>query len=218
MTTLKTFDVRWTDTTTAAPEAVWEAITQRIAGWLWEVEYEPFVGGAERGLTAAGGTVTVWDPPRRFQTRLDQPDGHFNQVTYDLEAGPDGGTRVCFHHTTNVSAGEHDLQLEACEAHTDLYRHSMLAAATHFAGRTPTYLSVDAAGTGDEILAALERAGGVVDYDRAPFAGIRTDDALIRVYDRTQWGWGIAVAVHSFAGAERARAIIDLVPMTEKVA
>ena len=27
-----------------------------------------------QAITAAGGTVSVWEPPRRFQTRLDQPD------------------------------------------------------------------------------------------------------------------------------------------------
>jgi uncharacterized protein YndB with AHSA1/START domain len=216
-TPYKTFEVTWDAETSAAPEVVWDTITTKAAGWLWEVSYEPFAGGAERGLTGAGGTVSEWDPPRRFQTRLDEPDGHFNRVTYDLTPRAGGGTAIRYHHTTNVPADEHDVQFDACRAHTDLYRHSVLAVAEHFAGREPTIRTVAAAGTRDAVLAVLDGVG-VVDYETGPFVGRRTDDALVRVYDRSRWDWGIEVSVYSFAGREAARAIIDRIPTTEKVA
>ena len=37
-----------------------------------KIDYEPWVGGAERGLTAGGGTVTAWEPPRHFATRAER--------------------------------------------------------------------------------------------------------------------------------------------------
>jgi hypothetical protein len=222
------FQVRWTAQTTATPEVVWDTITRRANAWLWEIEYEPRVGGAERGLTA-GGTVTAWDAPHRFQTRLEQPDGHRNEITYDLARAGASGTRISYAHRTNVPADELETQRDACERHTDLYRHTLLAAAEQFAGRPAAYASVDTDAARADVLAALglparpavgDRAagGGVVDYATDPFVGVRRPDGLLRVYDRTRWGWGIAVAFHGFTGADAARAALSLVPTTTKVA
>ena len=35
-------------------EQVWDAFTLHADAFLWEVEYEPREGGAERGLSSAG--------------------------------------------------------------------------------------------------------------------------------------------------------------------
>lgn len=69
------FEVRWEGALPASPREVRDAFTVHTAGWLWTIEYEPRAGGAERGLTPGGGTVTVWDPPRRFVTRAEGEDG-----------------------------------------------------------------------------------------------------------------------------------------------
>jgi hypothetical protein len=50
---VKEWEVRWEGELPAAPQDVWDAITQHADGYLRKVEYEPRVGGAERGLTAA---------------------------------------------------------------------------------------------------------------------------------------------------------------------
>lgn len=60
----KRFEVTWEGTLPAAPAEVWDAFTRRTAGRLWEISYEPRVGGAERGLAGGGGTVTEWEEPR----------------------------------------------------------------------------------------------------------------------------------------------------------
>ena len=46
------FEVRWQGVLPADPQQVWDAFTVHTAGWIWEIAYEPRVGGAERGLTA----------------------------------------------------------------------------------------------------------------------------------------------------------------------
>ena len=84
---VREFEVRWEGELPADPRDVWDAITQHADGYLWAIEYEPRVGGAERGLTAGGGTVTAWDPPRHFATRTrpeTERDG-VNELDYRLE-------------------------------------------------------------------------------------------------------------------------------------
>ena len=84
---VKEFEVRWEGELPARPQDVWDAITQHADGYLWRIEYEPWIGGAERGLTATGGTVTAWDPPHRFATRTrpeTERDG-INELDYRLE-------------------------------------------------------------------------------------------------------------------------------------
>ena len=61
----------------------------------------------------------------------------------------------------------------------------------------------------DDLLARLgidaqvgERTAlGVVDYRDGTMVGVRSEDALIRVYGRDLWGWPVGVGVHSFAGS-----------------
>jgi hypothetical protein len=72
MTMAKQFEVQWEGELSASPQDVWDAFTVHTDGWLWKIEYEPRVGGAERGLTSGGGTVTAWDPPRHFSTTGDR--------------------------------------------------------------------------------------------------------------------------------------------------
>src|SRR3954469_24776510 len=172
------WEVRWEGELPAGPQDVWDAITQHADGYPWRIDYEPRLGGAERGLTAGGGTVTAED---------------------------------------------FDRQLDACRQHTTFYQHSLGQYACHFAGRDPVYVSVDgpassaeggflalrrALGLPDDVVAGdpvrLEPAGltpieGVVDYANDAFLGIRTADALYRVYGRDTWGFPAAVAHHLFA-------------------
>ncbi len=215
------FEVTWTDEVAAPPEAVWDAITRHSDGWLWPISYEPRVGGAEVGLSGVGGLVTVWEPPRRFVTRAEMPDGP-NQLTYALTATA-SGTHVDYHHLGSVPVDEHDVQHAACVAHTDLYRHSMGAYAPHFAGRDATYVEIDAgeasqaeasparlvgalappaAAVGDAVTLAvpgIEPVEAVVDYRQDPFVGLRSAHGLHRIYGRARWGWPVSAAHHLFA-------------------
>jgi len=59
--------------------------------------------------------------------------------------------------------------------------------------------------------AGLEPIDGVVDYATDTFFGVRSADALYRLYGRDTWGWPVGVAHHLFgdgvdrAASERAR-------------
>jgi len=220
---VKEWELRWEGELPAAPQDVWDAITRHAEGYLWNVEYEPWVGGAERGLTQSGGTVTVWEPPRHFATRTrpeTERDG-INEVHYELEAlGPVTYLRSL--HRAAVPAEEFDVQLAACREHTAFYHHSLGLYACRFAGRKPTaYVSADGASTAGSFAAVCRALGlpadvvagdpvrlapagfapidGVVDYATDAFLGVRSADALYRVYGRDKWGWPVGIAHHLFA-------------------
>jgi hypothetical protein len=226
---VKEWEVRWEGEVPAPPQVVWDAITKHGDGYLWAIEYEPWVGGAERGLTQGGGTVTAWDPPRHFATRSrpeTERDG-LNELDYRLE--PLGSiTYLRYVHRAAVPADDFDRQLEACRAHTTFYNHSLGQYACYFAGRQAAYVSVDGPeesthggfvrvrrelGLPDDVVAGdpvhlapagLEPIEGVVDYATGSFLGIRTADALYRIYGRDAWGWPVGVAHHLFAdGVDR---------------
>jgi hypothetical protein len=223
---VKEFEVRWEGELPASPQNVWDAITAHSDGYLWKIEYEPWVGGAERGLTSGGGTVTAWEPLRHFATRTrpeTERDG-VNELDYRLEP-LEAATYLRYTHRTAVPADDVDRQLAACRAHTTFYQHSLGQYACHFAGRQAAYVSVDgpassaqggfvalrrALGLADDVVAGdpvlLAPAGpapieGVVDYATGSFLGIRSADALYRLYGRDTWGWPVGVAHHLFADA-----------------
>jgi hypothetical protein len=219
------FEVTWDEVVGAPQQDVWDAITARSAGWLWDVEYEPRVGGAERGLTDVGGTVTQWEPPQRFATQADYEVGG-NELVYELEPN-DSGTRVTYRHrftSTGDDPAVHAQAIDSCRRHTVFYQHSMAEYATHFAGRAAVYATADAAGAtfatvlaalwlpddavaGDRVLLTpreLPPIDGIVDYRADVFLGIRSADALLRVYGRDVWGMGVQIAHHLFAeGVDR---------------
>lgn len=208
----------------AEPAAVWDAITRHMDGFLWKVEFEPWVGGAERGMTQGGGTVTAWEPERHFATRTrpeSERDG-LNELDFRLEPlGPI--TYLRYTHRAAGPANEFEVQLSACRAHTAFYNHSLGQYACHVAGREAAYVSVDAPepsaaggfarlrralGLPDDVVAGdpvvlrpdgMAPIHGVVDYATGPFLGIRSADALYRVYGRDAWGWPAGVAHHLFA-------------------
>jgi hypothetical protein len=216
------FEVSWEGELPAPPEVVWDGFTKHCDGWLWRVEYEPRVGGSERGLSPQGGTVAVWDPPRHFRTRA--TDGStVNQLDYRLD--PRGsGTYLRYAHTGGLSVDDYDVQLDACRQHTAFYYHSLGEYVRHFPGRPAAYVSVDApaasaapgafaavrqalgvpddVGVGDAVRltpAGIDPIDGTVDYVTDVFLGVRSADALYRVYGRDVWGWPVGVAHHLFA-------------------
>lgn len=220
----KRFEVTWEGVLPASPQDVWDGLTKHAGGWVWPIEYEPRVGGAERGLTPTGGTVTVWDPPHRFGTRTrpeHEPDG-YNELDYRFEPHP-GGTYLRYVHRSAVPEDDYHAILEGCRCHTSLYNHSLGAYAGFFAGREPTYVVAHgpdpssrnglakaraALGLADPVVVGqrvslrpegLDPIDGVVDYVAPGFLGIRADDALYRLYDRGAWGGPLSAHHHLFA-------------------
>jgi len=223
----KEFEVRWEGELPATPQEVWDAFTVHTDGWLWKIEYEPRVGGTERGLTAGGGTVTAWDPPRHFATRAGRGDG-FNELDYRLEPCA-AGTYLRYVHR-RVMDEDYDRQLDACRQHTAFYNHSLGEYLRHFCGRDPAYVAAEApeasalggstalrralgvaddVATGDRVRltpAGMEPIEGVVDYATHAFLGVRSADALYRFYGRDAWGWPVGIAHHLFAAGADATA------------
>jgi uncharacterized protein YndB with AHSA1/START domain len=104
----------------ATPEAIWEAITSpewsARYGYGGTVEYDLRPGGAYRGLASAemraagapevavDGEVVESDPPRRlvqtWRMRMDEEmiaEG-FTRLTYEIEPGGYGGTKLTVTH------------------------------------------------------------------------------------------------------------------------
>jgi hypothetical protein len=214
----KDIEVRWSGELPGTPQQVWDGFTKRTAAWIWDIDYEPRVGGSERGLTSGGGTVTAWQPPRHFRTEAQRPDGWHNALDYALD-----GTHLTYVHTSVMDESTLEIEYDACVQHTRFYYHSLGEYLRHFAGRSPHYLGIDdVPGSTAEVLERLgipETAGpgdrvdlGVIDYRDGSFVGVRTEDSLLRVYGRDVWGWPVGFAVHAFDGApdERAwREILD---------
>ena len=115
---------------------VWDGFTRHAAGYLWPIAYEPRVGGAERGLTSAGGTVTVWDPPRHFRTEASRPDGWFNSLDYAHSTATTCATctPARWYRPSSTSS------TTRASSTRRFYYHSLGEYLRHFAGREPHYL------------------------------------------------------------------------------
>jgi hypothetical protein len=220
--TAREFETRWEGALPATPQQAWEAITKRADGWLWPIEYEPRVGGAERGLTSAGGVVSAWEPPRHFATRAERDDGWFNELDYSLR--PRGVTTYLRYVHRTAFGDDYAIQADMCRAHTAFYNHSLGEYLRHFAGRQAVYVHVDApeasrqgglakvrcalgldgAAIGDRmrlVAPGLDPIEGVVDYATDAFLGVRSGDALYRFYGRDAWGWPVGIHHHLFAAS-----------------
>jgi hypothetical protein len=196
----KQFEVKWNSVIAAEPQEVWDAITRRSGGWLWELEFEPRVGGVARGLGSHEGIVTAWDEPYHFATHSENPaSGWTNEMDIRLEP-VDGGTRLDYTHVPSVPEEDLEREREQCILHTDLYLDTLKQQVEHFAGREPRYSIAEEPGSFAEV-AARFRGEGTIDYETDQFLGIRTDDALIRVLSREAWDSPVEVARHEFAKA-----------------
>jgi hypothetical protein len=218
------FEIRREVELPGTPEQVWEAITVRSDAWMFPTgEPEPRVGGK----AAHGSTVTAWDPPRAFAVRFEDDDGLVNALEHVIEAR-EGGTVVMRYVHSGVFVEDWDTQYDAASHHTDFYLHTLGQYLRYFAGRPVTYVgdapngingpqaSADANGfevfkrelglpediaEGAHItlaLPGLEPQDAVVDYVAPNFVGLRTDDALYRLFGRNAWGLPVGVSGHLF--------------------
>ncbi|RKN40434.1 SRPBCC family protein [Streptomyces hoynatensis] len=208
----------------ASPEQVWDAITTGTAGWLWPMEYEP----REGGQAPFGGTVVAWDPPRRLTARSEdvsqeQRAQTFNQLDHLIQPREGGGCRVRYVHS-GIFVEDWDNQYEGADKHTDFYLHTLRQYLEHFPGRQAAFATFDAPGAsvspgalervsralglpdegaeGERAVVALPGAGeaeAVVDYRNRYFLGLRTGQAMYRVFGRHHFGAPVGVSIHQFA-------------------
>lgn len=201
-------------------EALWEAVTTGIGGWLWPQEIEPREGGL---VDEGAGIVEAWEPPRHLATIAEGPDGWFNRLDFDLRAG-DAGHRVLRYTHAGVVPEEDAHVVADIERHTEFYLDAFRRYVEHFAGLPVTYTHVEARGSGDQPEAfevLLTRLGlgdedipgerlhvdlpdgrteVVIDYHDHYFLGLRTDTALYRFFGRNRFGASVGLAIHDFSG------------------
>lgn len=189
---------RWDGTLPADALTTWDAITRHTAAWQWQVDYEPRLGGTERGLTPGGGFVTAWLPGRHFRTRAENEHGWFNELDLRLEAAG-AATHLHFTHTSPDLAD--DVVYAQCAAHTDFYLRSLEAYLRWFPGRPARCEEAEQPGTFDEVCARVGDRGEVY-YRSADFLGLRADGTITRVFGRDAWGGPVSVSVHTFATIE----------------
>ncbi len=223
------FEIRREVELDATPEAAWAALTTAAgqASWLFPGgDAEPRVGGSAWG----GHVVTAWEPGSRYGVRAEGPDGWFNALEHELEALDGGRVRLRYAHS-GVFADDWDSQLDAAGVHTDFYLHTLGEYLRRFAPRGAAYASamgpaataapdalarvaaligVGEAAVGEAVrveVPGLPTAAAVVDYRTASFLGLRTDDALLRLFARGTWGHPLQAAHHLFAPDADAAAV-----------
>jgi uncharacterized protein YndB with AHSA1/START domain len=223
----KQFEIRREVELSATPEEVWEAVATGAgnAAWLFPNEVEP----REGATNADGSTVTAWDPPRRFEVRVEGEEGVLNALEFVIEGRAGGRTVLRYVHSGILGEEDWDTQYDAAKQHTDFYLHTLGEYLRHFGGRTATYVGqvpggiegppasaepgafdvlrqqlglTDGVAEGDEVSLEprdLERLDGVVDYVRPNFLGLRTADGLYCFFGRNAFGSPVGVSLHLFA-------------------
>jgi hypothetical protein len=202
------FDIRREVVLPASPEQVFEAVTTGQANWMFPVPAIP--------------QPQAWEPPGRYEVRVDGEDGWFNALEYVIEAR-EGGTAVLRYVHSGVFADDWDDQYDGASKHTDFYLHTLGQYLAHFAGRSATYLSASGPGSSrrPDALETLKGALGLtgdaregdivrldlpgcrveasVDYLSPYFVGLRGPDALYRFFGRNHFGGTVDAAHHLFA-------------------
>jgi uncharacterized protein YndB with AHSA1/START domain len=223
------FELRKEITLDATPEQVWEAIATGPGLDAWFMgrnQVEPREGGRSSmtiGEHTEEGTVTAWEPPRRFAFRGQSPDGSVFMAFEWLIEGRDDGATVLRLVQSGVLGDDWETEYDALGMGWDMYLHQLGQYLRFFPGRTATPITVMGPGPGDagkmwaELRRGLGLAGppaegdrvrltpdglapvdGVVDYLSPVVLGVRSDHGLyrfVRGFDGT-----VAAGHHLYAG------------------
>jgi uncharacterized protein YndB with AHSA1/START domain len=222
------FELRKEITLRATPEQVWEAIATGpgIDAWfMGRNQIEPREGGRSSmtiGPHTEEGTVTAWEPPRRFAYQGGYPGGEGFMAFEWLIEGRDDGTCVLRLVQSGVLGDDWETEYDALGKGWDMYLHQLAQYLEFFRGRTATPVMAVLPGAGDaeqvwpRLFDALGLGGpategdkarltpegldpieGVVDYVSPEAFGVRSEDGLyrfIRGYDGM-----VAVGHHLYA-------------------
>lgn len=198
----------------ATPERIWEAVTAGTEAWMFPTDQWPAVR-------------TVEEHPTHLVTRMEGPDGWYNQLEHVLTPG-ERGTALHYIHS-GIFVDDWDQQYDGASQHTAFYLHTLGQYLLHFDGRPVVFCDVQGpdAAAAPEALETLRRALGladaaagqhvtiqppgleqveaVVDFSNENFLGLRTADAMVRIFGRNAFGARVGLTVHDFApGADAA--------------
>ncbi len=222
------FELRKEITLEATPRQVWEAIAtgRGIDAWfMGRNQVEPREGGRLTmtiGDHTEEGTVTAWEPPRRFAYRAESPDGSAFMAFEWLVEGRGDGTTVLRLVQSGVLGDDWETEYDALDKGWHMYLHQLGQYLRFFSGRPATPVSVMGPGPADadrmwaELRRGLGLAGvpaegdrvrltpdglapieGVVDYVSPAFLGVRSDDGLYRF--ARGFDGSVAMGHHLFA-------------------
>jgi uncharacterized protein YndB with AHSA1/START domain len=193
----------------ATPERVWEAVTTGQAGWLFPTDHWE-------------ATNVVEEKPNHLVSRMEGPDGWFNQIENVIEP-VEGGANLHYVHS-GIFTDNWEQQYDGASRHTVFYQHTLGQYLRHFDGRPVVFTDVqgpDASGTpggfkqlfaalgvegqpqGAQVDLELEgigRLSGELDYVNEYFLGLRTDHAMYRFFGRNHFGSVVGLTVHDFSG------------------
>lgn len=193
------------------PERVWNAVTADTAAWMFPTDQWP----AEK---------TVEEYPTHLVSRMEGPDGWFNQLEHVLEPLEGGRAKLHYVHS-GIFADNWDEQYDGASKHTRFYLHTLGQYLQYFDGKPVTFtdiqapatsqvpdgfvqlkkaLGVDgtAAGTAVDLeLHGVGRLSGEVDFSDENFLGLRTADAMYRFFGRNVFGAPVGMTVHDFSGS-----------------
>jgi uncharacterized protein YndB with AHSA1/START domain len=210
MTDKRNFEITVDTELPATPERVWEAVTAGTPAWMFPTNEWP----AER---------TVEEYPAHLVSRMDGPDGWFNQLEHVLEPLDGGRARQHYVHS-GIFADNWDGQYDGASKHTEFYLHTLGQYLEYFDGRPVVFtdiqgpeasqvpdgfvqlkkaLGVDAASQGDTFDVELDGVGqltGQVDFANENFLGLRTADTMYRFFGRNAFGAPVGMTVHDFSG------------------
>lgn len=212
MTDNREFEIVFDTELPGTPERVWEAVTKDTPAWMFPTDQWPAV-------------KTVEEYPRHLVTRMDGPDGWFNQLEHVLEPLDGGRAKLHYVHS-GIFVDNWDEQYDGASKHTAFYLHTLGQYLRHFDGRPVVFTDVQAppasqspdgfvrlkkalglegASAGDAVDVELDGVGrlsGEVDFSNEHFLGLRTGDALYRFFGRNSFGAPVGMTVHDF-GATR---------------
>ncbi|HSU45767.1 MAG TPA: SRPBCC domain-containing protein [Arthrobacter sp.] len=211
MTDKRNFEIVYDTELPGTPERVWEAVTAGTPAWMFPTDQWPAVR-------------TVEDYPHHLVSRMEGPDGWFNQLEHVLEPLDGGRARLHYVHS-GIFADNWDQQYDGASRHTEFYLHTLGQYLQYFDDRPVVFtdiqapaasqaadgfsrlreaLGVGSAGQGAAVDVELEGVGrlaGEVDFSNEHFLGLRTPDALYRFFGRNAFGAPVGMTVHDFSGA-----------------
>lgn len=165
--------------------------------------------------------------PTHLVTRMEGPDGRFNQVEHALCPDSDGTAMRYVH--SGIFVEDWDNRYDGASKHTKFYLHTLGEYLRHFDGKPVassdiqgpeastapgglgTWLSclgvkdTEAGSVLDLELPALGSTRVTLDFRNENVVGLRTDDALVRIFGRNAFGAPVGVSVHDFAAGADAQ-------------
>lgn len=193
------------------PERVWNAVTADTPAWMFPTDQWPAVR-------------TVEEYPTHLVSRMDGPDGWFNQLEHVLEPLEGGRAKLHYVHS-GIFADNWDEQYDGASKHTRFYLHTLGQYLEFFDGKPVTFTDIQApessqtpygfvqlkkalgvegttAGTAVDLeLDGVGRLSGEVDFSDENFLGLRTADAMYRFFGRNVFGAPVGMTVHDFSGS-----------------